>query len=449
MPNSFSYLILLAWPLLSFAFYKKYGSLQGSLVTIVGGALLLPVNVSFDLEGFPSFGKMEICALSALALCKLKTSEMISLVPKAGPERYFVLLMIIAPVITALTNSEAVYRGNHFFPGLSFYHGLSDAFSMYIFIVPFILGLQLVRTYKHQVILFKFMVAAGLWYSLLILIETRFSPQLHTWLYGFFPHSFLQQKRFGGFRAVVFLGHGLVVAMFVVVVLSSSVILWKEKIKASRFSPIVVVFYLVLVLIFCKSVGPGILGLMFAITVGFGSIGLLRGVTAGTTIIVVAYPILCLYGLFPHDFLVNIFYPFDVSKSGSLAFRFYHESQLLELAVQKPIFGWGSWGRNRLVDSVTDGYWVVIFGKYGIAGFVSIFGLMTFSIMRALRSSVAISTLSEQRILIGHAFLVAIIMVDQIPNSSLSRGWMWFLVGALLARANTSRVDHAKRYKQC
>ena len=151
------------------------------------------------------------------------------------------------------------------------------------------------------------MVAAGLWYSLLILVETRFSPQLHTWLYGFFPHSFLQQKRFGGFRAVVFLGHGLVVAMFVVVVLSSSVILWKEKIKASRFSPIAVVFYLVLVLVFCKSVGPGILGLMFAITVGFGSIGLLRGVTAGTTIIVVAYPILCLYGLFPHDFLVNIF----------------------------------------------------------------------------------------------------------------------------------------------
>ena len=134
MPNSFSYLILLAWPLLSFAFYKKYGSLQGSLATIVGGALLLPVNVSFDLEGFPSFGKMEICALSALALCKFKTSEMISLVPKAGPERYFVLLMIIAPVITALTNSEAVYRSNHFcitssqplfcIPSLTFFYQL-------------------------------------------------------------------------------------------------------------------------------------------------------------------------------------------------------------------------------------------------------------------------------------------------------------------------------------
>jgi hypothetical protein len=232
------------------------------------------------------------------------------------------------------------------------------------------------------------------------------------------------------------LGHGLVVAMFIVVVLASSVLLWKEKIRATKYSPSIVVMYLIVVLVLCKSVGPGFLGFVFVTAMAWASVRLVKGLTVFTTVVVVGYPLLCLYGLFPHNLLVSIVEPFDVSKSGSLAFRFFHESKLLDLALEKPFFGWGGWGRHRLEDSVTDGYWVVIFGKYGLAGFIGIFGLISLAVLRGLKSSALVFHKSEKRMLVGHALLVAIIMVDQIPNSSLSRGWMLLIVGALLARAN-------------
>jgi len=130
-----------------------------------------------------------------------------------------------------------------------------------------------------------------------------------------------------------------------------------------------------------------------------------------------------------------------------LGFRFYHEAQLLDLAVQKPFFGWGGWGRNRLIDSITDGYWIIVMGKYGVFGFVGIFGLLGYSVLRGLKAVSYTTDVQEKRVLLGLALLVTLIMVDQIPNSSLSRSWMLFLVGALLARAN-SLIHVVKGSKQ-
>src|SRR5262249_20941885 len=39
--------------------------------------------------------------------------------------------------------------------------------------------------------------------------ESRMSPQLNRWLYGFIPFSFDETRRFGGFRPVGFLTHGI------------------------------------------------------------------------------------------------------------------------------------------------------------------------------------------------------------------------------------------------
>ena len=47
-----------------------------------------------------------------------------------------------------------------------------------------------------------------------MLVEVRLSPQINTWIYGFFQHDFIQMMRYGGFRPIVFLPHGLWVAFF-------------------------------------------------------------------------------------------------------------------------------------------------------------------------------------------------------------------------------------------
>ena len=55
---------------------------------------------------------------------------------------------------------------------------------------------------------------AGLIYSLPMLLEIRFAPQFSYWFYGYWIELFDQQIRFGGYRPVVFMGHGLVTAFF-------------------------------------------------------------------------------------------------------------------------------------------------------------------------------------------------------------------------------------------
>ena len=63
-------------------------------------------------------------------------------------------------------------------------------------------------------------------------------------------------------------------------------------------------------------------------------------------------------------------------RADSLQYRINAESMLLQRAKQKPIFGWGGWGRNRVTDEhgrdlvATDGLWIIFIGSYGIFGLV-------------------------------------------------------------------------------
>ena len=58
-------------------------------------------------------------------------------------------------------------------------------------------------------------------------------------------------------------------------------------------------------------------------------------------------------------------------------FQFENDDMLIAKAMQKPIFGWGGWGRNRVYDesgrdiAVTDGFWILVFGSNGYVGLMS------------------------------------------------------------------------------
>ena len=81
------------------------------------------------------------------------------------------------------------------------------------------------------------LIVAGLCYSVPMLFEVRMSPQLHTWIYGYFPHSFVQQMREGGFRPVVFLGHGLLTAFFIMSAAVAAAAFWQTRTRRSGSRP--------------------------------------------------------------------------------------------------------------------------------------------------------------------------------------------------------------------
>ena len=249
-----AYAVLALWPLLAIYWYKTKNINTATLWTIVGGFMFLPVKTFVDLPMIPPLGKETVPVISALMGCWLIKKKKVAYFSELGKIKYLVVVLLLIPFCTAALNSGAVNIGGRYLPGLSYYDGLSATLNQFLLITPFFIGRQFFKTYEHQLLMFKFLVVAGLLYSIAELFEVRMSPQLHTWAYGYFPHSFGQQYRFGGFRPVVFMGHGLLVAFFTVVALMSAVALWKNKVKIKNYSPAIVSYYLFVVLVFCKSI---------------------------------------------------------------------------------------------------------------------------------------------------------------------------------------------------
>jgi len=412
---------------------------QATFWTIVGGFLFLPVKTAIDFPFIPPLDKESIPVLAALIGCRYIKRVKIKLLPQAGLERWLILLLIITPIFTTLNNQES-FNG---IPGLTLHDTMSAIINQYLFILPFVLGIQLIRTYEDQLLLFKLLVIAGLIYSVPILFEVRMSPQLHTWIYGFFPHSFIQQMRFDGFRPVVFMGHGLIVSMFVAISLGAATVLWIEKIKIRNLPPLFIVLYFFLLLVLCKTLGAFLLGSLLLVILNLRQISSLKWFSIFAVLIALFYPLLSIFSLFPHESLVHVATEFDVNRGRSLDFRFYNEGLLLDHARDKLFFGWGGWGRFRLDESVTDGNWIIIFGQYGLIGFLSLFGLLAVSIFKGFKLAKITYTPNERRLLFYHALIVVVIIIDQLPNASLA-AWMLLLSGALMGRSNFTQSKDKK-----
>ena len=431
MPNTFSYIALIIWPFISILFYKRLPVINATFWTIAGGYLLLPSRVSIDFPVVPPLNKGSIASIAALIGCIYIKKIKINFLPKTGVERWLVLIFLIAPFFTFLNNQESI----NYIRGLTLYDSIADMVSQYFVVLPFILGLQLIKTHEDQLNLFKLLVFAGALYSVPILFEIRMSPQLHTWVYGFFPHSFVQQARDGGFRAVVFLGHGLLVALFVAVALGSAAILVKCKIKSFGLSPWVFIALFIILLVLNKTLGALILGVFVFTIIVWAPPNIIKKASLLIVTIVILYPILLIFDLIPYEKLVLWATDINPVRGDSLAFRFHHESLLLEHAYKKLFFGWGGWGRNRLEGSVSDGYWIITLGVHGLFGFISLFGLLFLSVWKAGKSSSLLEDKVLITLLVSHALIISIIMIDQIPNASLT-GLYIFISGSLLGRAN-------------
>jgi len=132
------------------------------------------------------------------------------------------------------------------------------------------------------------------------------------------------------------------------------------------------------------------------------------------------------YGVIPVQKIASAANDISADRSKSFEQRVGNEEQLLAKAAEKPWFGWGAWGRNRLFDkytgrdvSVTDGGWIIEFGTFGWLGYMSLFGLLTFAAFRALRG-VGNKVNSASITIGGLALLLCVNVVDLLPNSNLT-----------------------------
>ena len=63
--------------------------------------------------------------------------------------------------------------------------------------------------------------------------------------------------------------------------------------------------------------------------------------------------------------------------------------KMLAHAAEKPLFGWGGYGRNHVYDMATgrmltiaDGAWIISLGIYGWVGYIAEFGLLALPLVK-------------------------------------------------------------------
>ena len=424
LPNIFAYIALFAWPLVSLILFVQLPVEKAAIWSLLGGYLLLPSATSVDVHLLPPLDKFTIPAMTTFLFCWMKGSQ------SPAPQRSLLIYLLafglfLSPILSTINNSYEIQIGDRSLPGFYPLDGIKIAFHNLMMIAPFFVGMRFLSSDDSRALLLRSLPAAGLLYSIPMLFEIRFSPQLHRWVYGFHPNQFAQQYRDGGFRPVVFLDHGLEVAIFTSMVVVAALVMVRAKWRIVRMPSSVVAGYLGVVLLLCKTLGAAVYSVVLAPIVLFTRPRTWLNVALAILLLVCAYPALRTFNLIPVHHIAQAANSVSAARKSSFQMRVANEDILLAKANQKPFLGWGAWGRNRVYQqgtgediSVTDGTWIIEFGGWGWLGYLSYFGLFAASVFRGRRA--VRGPINENSIVIGGlSLVVAVNVLDLIPNSFL------------------------------
>lgn len=433
---------LISWPIVSLVIFAILGPARGLIWTVTIGYLFLPERYGFDLPALPPYNKYSAIAYASLLGVLLfrsreaKQPHLLSVDPlfRNVLLLLFFILLVVSPVLTSQTNPEVLVNGPLVRPALTIRDAIRLSADMVIWLMPMLLAWKVLTRPEHHRELLIAIVTFGVIYSVFVIFERRMSPQLNNWVYGYFPHSWLQHIRGGGFRPIVFLQHGLVVGFFLLTATLSAVALSRDK-HMSRGTFVLLAAWLFLTLSLSRNFGALLLAIVFLPMVFIVSPRLQVRVAVVIAALFLTYPLLKQYGLSPDWWFLELVEPLSPDRAQSFRVRLESEDALLARAFEKPLFGWGGWARAHIVNEfgrdmrLIDGIWIVILGQRGWLGYIGFFGIIVlplFFLRRAARRK------PLPPVIAGMAVITAANLIDMIPNSTLSPLGL-LILGALAA----------------
>ncbi|MDB6176892.1 hypothetical protein PAF17_05150 [Paracoccus sp. Z330] len=438
MPNSLAFLMITSWPLVTLIMYLRMPPRTAVIWSILAGYLLLPAGMVLDLPGLPGLSKHSIPALFGYLYVTLLLGRRVRIMPESKAGRILVVMLLLSPFLTVLTNGDPIFiNSSKVLPGLRPYDGASMLVGQVGFLLIWALGREFLRDGAAVRQLISALVIAWLWYSLPMLYEVRMSPQLHIMIYGFFQHDFAQMMRQGGFRPIVFLEHGLWIAMLTSMSALLCVVLGREAGPGLSRRYYMAAAYLVVVLVLCKSVAALLYVLLLMPAMIFLSGRRLGQIAMFMGVLILSYPIVRTLDIVPTEALIEMAGRVSEERAQSLKFRFDNEDALLAHAMERPLAGWGGWERSSIHDvttgetvSTTDGLWVIAMGYSGFIGFIAQFGLLCLPIF--LLSGAYRTAGREISVLMGGtAVVLAVNLIDLLPNATISP-ITWLITGGML-----------------
>ena len=417
----------------------------------IGGAFYLPEAASIRFPMLPTFAKANLPYVGILlAFGLLSSKKFWKAKPGLGPELY-AILGVAAVVITVFTNRDPLTYGiwnPATYPGLN----LKDGFSLSLNLLfrwglAILAGRMLFRTREDLYVLCKVFLTNALVYSLLVLVEARLSPQMHIWVYGYFPHStFIQALRWGGYRPNVFMVHGLNLAISLLAVVLVAAGAYRGKFEKLPYGiPIQLAFiYLCGILVIMKSTGVIIYGLLLIPMMVWSRPKTVVRTAQVLALLVLIYPALRGLSLVPVDQILEYAKMLSEERAVSLAFRFDNEGILLKHAQERIIWGWGGYGRNFVFDlydgtktaTTVDGTWILLLGLTGLVGMFAWLLPAVVCVVRGGQLALKIRDPMDQALLMGMLLGSGIALFDLIPNS-MANPLRLFFAGAAFSVATT------------
>jgi len=344
------------------------------------------------------------------------------------------LLWCLSPLFTSLANQ------------LGWYNGLSGIFAQtMVWGIPYLAGRTYFKDAEAMRDLCLGIVIGGLLYVPLSLYEIRMSPRLSINFYGYFPHEWRQHYRYGGWRPIVFMQHGLMVALWMAVSATTAFWLWRsrtvQRIKGMSMGLFVAV--LIITSVLCKSANG-----WFFLALGCGSYFIYRSGKKNLLfllllLLIPLYMSARITGYISgQDVETMTAHLFDAERVSSLAIRLKQEDLFIRKAMESPVFGWGGYSRGWPVDpetgrkliSMVDSLWVITFSSKGFWGIFSLFTAMLLGpwcVLRAKKQEIKSGDIPTL-IPVVLSLVVIFFMADSLVNAMVNPAYI-LTSGALVA----------------
>ncbi|WP_028584987.1 hypothetical protein [Desulfogranum mediterraneum] len=360
--------MLFGWVPLTVLLFFRIKPHHAALVCVIGGMLFLPMT-GYSFSGFPDYSKETAIALGLILGGRLSGK---------GQEfplkiQLYDMLMIawcLCPIASSLTNN------------LGIYDGLSSSLAQSLkWGVPYFAGRKYFCDKESLKDLLLALLIGGLLYAPLCLYEVRMSPQLSNIIYGFFPHSWVQHLRYGGYRPIVFMQHGLMVSLWIAIAATAALWCWRSQLITNvKGIPTSALFILLTITcFFCKSANG-----FFAFTVGCVLLKQPKLIYL-TLLSIPCYLVLRMNNVITIDDLTTFTHQYlDTERVDSLAIRLLQEDLFYQRALEQPFFGWGGYDRGKPIDPHTgqpikimiDSLWIITMRSRGFVGLITLFSAM-------------------------------------------------------------------------
>lgn len=240
------------------------------------------------------------------------------------------------------------------------------------------------------------LTVAGILYVPLAVWEFRFSPQIHTTVYGYFQHVFQQHMRAGFYRPIGAFSHGLVLGRFFAFTAFLALFPMRRDLE-QLFGPYGRYLFLVplLGLLVSMSLGPY---MIFALLcVGWFVVQRYRWAYFALPVIGFLWLGAAFVDLEIGFGDVGRFVGFSEDRAQSLEYRLAAIREYRETIEARPFFGWGGWNAGR-TGRATDSLALIQLLTFGFLGGAAYFAWWFAALVQAHRvKDLAFGTILGQR----------------------------------------------------